>query len=428
MRTLGALMLLAIALALLHHASAGAPLAASATLALGTLVVVAEIAGRLVTRWGWPRASGYLAAGILLGPSAFGLIRQDEAELLRVIGDAGLALFALRAGLALRGRAAATPGLGRYLTASLVVPFAFTAGAVYALRSWFPLTVHQPPGDVLAVALTLGALTAVAAPALTWFTLQDTPDGVSGADLLWLNVTRDFAALPLFAAVLVAARVLASAGALHPSAFWLPLAALGASVLAGALLAWLVSQFGRSLQVPPGAILLGVAFSAAVAAAVGQVEVTLAAIVVGFILARWDDGSADSLRRHFDAHGVALAAAAFGLVGVRFDVSALVDLWPWILLLAAVRAAGLYWGGRWAARKSLVTGVLARRGWLGLISQAGVGVLLAAVARRAFPEWGVSFETLAVALVALQAAVGPICLRWALARRLGPMEGASGAA
>ena len=65
---------------------------------------------------------------------------------------------------------------------------------------------------------------------------------------------------------------------------------------------------------------------------------------------------------------------------------------------------------------------LVRSGWLGLIGQAGVGLLLAAAGRRAFPEWGVSFEGLAVALVALHAVVGPICLRRALARRPALME------
>jgi Kef-type K+ transport system membrane component KefB len=171
-----------------------------------------------------------------------------------------------------------------------------------------------------------------------------------------------------------------------------------------------------------------VAFSAAIAAALGQVEVTLAALVAGLVLARWDDASADALRRHFDARGIVLAAAAFALVGVGWDIAVLARLWPWVLLLAAVRAAGLYWGGRWATRGSLVTEVLAQQGWLSLISQAGVGLLLAAVGRRAFPEWGVSFEALAVALVAVHATVGPICLRWALARRPGPLEGASSAA
>ncbi len=431
MRTLGALLLLALALALLHHAGAGAPLAARATLALGILAVAAELSGRLVALWGWPRVSGFVAIGILLGPQGLGLVHPEEADALGLIADAALALFAFRAGLALRGNPTGPDnGLGRYLSASLVVPFAVTAGVVFVLHPWFPLTIHQPIGDAVMVALAFGALTVVAAPALVWVTLQDTPDEATGSRILWLHVTRDFVAIALFAVVLFVARFLASAGALHPTTFWLPLTALGASLLAGGLLVWLVWRFGAPLGVPPGVLLLGIAFSAAVAGLLGHAETTLTALIAGLGLARWDPATADSLRRHFDTRGLVLAAAAFALVGVVFDVSALSELWPWIILLSFVRAVGLYWGGRWAARgnEGLVTEVLARQGWLGLISQAGVGLLLASVGRRAFPEWGVSFEALAVALVAVHAMVGPICLRWALARRASPMQGASGAA
>jgi hypothetical protein len=63
-----------------------------------------------------------------------------------------------------------------------------------------------------------------------------------------------------------------------------------------------------------------------------------------------------------------------------------------------------------------VSGDLARDAWLGLISQAGLALGLAAVARRAFPEWGVSLAALIVAQIAIHAAVGPVCLRAALVR------------
>jgi Kef-type K+ transport system membrane component KefB len=299
---------------------------------------------------------------------------------------------------------------------------------VYALHFWFPLTVHQPQGDAVAVALALAAVTVVAAPSVTWAALQDTPNGTVGGDLLWLHTIRDFVSIPLFAITIVAAGFLASAGALQPAAFWAPLGSLAVSVVAGGLLALLVSRFGTSLGVPSGAIWLIVAFGAAVAGLAGHAEATLTALIAGLALAWRDAPGADSLRRHFDARGVALAGVAFALVGVGFDLSALGALWPWMLLLVGVRAAGLYWGGRWTAREGLVTDVLASRGWLGLISQAGVGLLLAAAGRRAFPEWGVSFEALVVAVVAVNATIGPLCLRWSLAQRASSLEGVSGAA
>jgi len=434
MRSLVSLLLLGMTLVVLHQLTEGAPLAARATLSLGMLVVLAELSGRLALRWRLPRVSGFVAVGILLGPSWLKAVRPDEADALGFVGDAALALFALRAGLALRvglggGNAGATNiSLGRYLTASLIVPFALTATVVYSVHRWFPLTVHQPPGDALLVALTLGAFTVVAAPALVWATLADAPGGPLGDAVLRLNVLRDFAAVLLFAVVLVLARPLASAGALHPTAFGGPLLGLGASALAGVLLAWFAGGYRRMLGAEPGVFLVGLGFGAAAAGWLGGAEVTLTALVAGLWLARADHDTAELLRGRFDTRGTALAAVAFTVVGARFDVKSLPELWPWLLLLGAVRAAGLYWGGQWAGRGAgaPVTDALARDGWLGLISQAGLGVFLAAAGRRAFPEWGVSFESFAAGLVALHAVVGPICLRQALARRPALTEGAPG--
>ena len=426
MRTLTSLLLLGLALTLLHRVTAAAPLAARAALALGVVVVLAELAGRLAARWRLPRVSGFVFAGIVFGPAWVGLVRADEAEALRLVGDAAIALFALGAGLAMRRAARPMDGVARYLTTSLVVPFALTAAVVYSVHPWFPLTVHQPSRDALAVALVLGALTVSAAPALTWATLADAPGGPLGDTLMRLHVLRDITAVLLFAAILALVQPLASAGAVHPMAFGGPLVALGASVVAGAVLAFLAGWYRRLLGVNPGILLVAVAFGAALAGWLGRAEVSLTALIAGIGLARMDEESAGVLRRHLDVRGVALAAAAFALVGARLDVTSLLALWPWILLLVGLRAVGLYWGGRWAARGMLVTDPLAQSGWLGLISQAGVGVLLAAAGRRAFPEWGVSFEGLAVAVVAVHAVVGPVCMRWALARRPALMQGVSG--
>ena len=426
MRTPVSLLLLGLALALLHRFTAAAPLAARAALALGALVVLAELAGRLAARWRLPRVSGFVSAGIVFGPAWIGLVRADEAEALRLVSDAAIALFAFRAGLAMRGSASPMDGVARYLATSLVVPFALTTAIVYSVHPWFPLTVHQPSRDALAVALLLGALTVAAAPGLAWATLADAPGGPLGDTLLRLHVLRDITAVLLFTAVLALLRPLASAGAVHPMAFAGPLVTLGVSVVAGAILAWLASRYRRLLGLDPGVFLVAIAFGAALIGWLGPAEVTLTALIAGLGLARWDDESAQPLRRHFDARGIALAAVAFALVGTRFDLSGLPGLWPWVLLLVGLRAVGLYWGGQWAARGPLVTDVLAHSGWLGLMSQAGVGVLLAAAGRRAFPEWGVSFEALAVAVVAVHAVVGPICMRWALARRPALMQGVPG--
>src|SRR5207249_2006352 len=49
-------------------------------------------------------------------------------------------------------------------------------------------------------------------------------------------------------------------------------------------------------------------------------------------------------------------------------------------------------------------------------AQGGVALGLAQLARRAFPEWGVSLEALVVAMIGVHEVAGPICFRQALVR------------
>ena len=126
---------------------------------------------------------------------------------------------------------------------------------------------------------------------------------------------------------------------------------------------------------------------------------------------------------------VPLMVAIFGsllvkLMGAGLRVGVLADLWPWALLLAGLRALGIRYGLLWAGRHPNVTRAMARDGWLGLISQAGMALALARFARRAFPEWGVSLEALIVAMIGVHEVAGPICFRRALVRTGDVTEGA----
>jgi hypothetical protein len=59
---------------------------------------------------------------------------------------------------------------------------------------------------------------------------------------------------------------------------------------------------------------------------------------------------------------------------------------------------------------------MGKYGWLGLVSQGGMALTLAAVLRSAFPEWNVSLEALLVAMIGFHEVAGPICFQWALRR------------
>src|SRR5438067_2513382 len=311
MRGLASLFALGLMMALFHRVTAGAALEARATLALGFLLLAAFVGGDLARRARLPRITGYVLVGFAVGPW-LGLVRPDEVDALRFLGDVALAVIALAAGSELplsplRGQLLA---LSRLVGGAIVFPLFVVAAVLLSVSPSFPLTLHR------------------------------------------------HTALFLAAVALVAAEV----------------------------------------------------------ARVAQLETVLVALAAGLYLASRSPVEGERVRHELKRGWPSLYILLFVLAGAGLRLGALAELWPWVLLLVGLRATGLRYGLRWAGRHPSVSPVLAREGWLGLVPQAWSALGLVQVARRAFPEWGVSLETLAVAMIGVHEVVGPICFRRALKR------------
>src|SRR3989442_4151032 len=89
---------LGLMMALFHRLTAGGALEARATLALGFLLLAAQLGGDIARRARLPRITGYLLTGFVVGPAWLGLVRADEVGALRLIADAAVALIAFAAG------------------------------------------------------------------------------------------------------------------------------------------------------------------------------------------------------------------------------------------------------------------------------------------------------------------------------------------
>ena len=106
-----------------------------------------------------------------------------------------------------------------------------------SVTPWLPITMHQPFGDGLAVALVLGTLAAASSPAITMGMLGELDArGPVARALLAVTVAQDVAVMLLFALVLAAAKPLASGGALNVAAGGTALVGLvGSGAVGGAL-------------------------------------------------------------------------------------------------------------------------------------------------------------------------------------------------
>jgi Kef-type K+ transport system membrane component KefB len=419
MRSLASLFALLLMMTLFHHVTAGGPLEGRATLALGFLLLAAHIGGELARRARLPRLTGYLLVGFAVGPAWLGLVRREEVDALSFIEDTAVALIALAAGseLTLDALRQSRVALARLATGAIVFPFVAVTLVVLSVSPWFPLTLHQPFGDAVVVALVLGTLAAASSPTVTMAMMSELDArGPVARALLGITVVQDLAVTVLFALVLVLGRALTSAGALNVAVAGTAMLQLVGSAAVGTLLGFALGRYMSLVRRDTALFLVATAFVAAEVARLTHLETLIIALAAGFYLVNFAPVEGERLRRDLQRGSLPVYVAFFALTGAGARVGVLADLWPWVLLLVGLRLVFLRYGTRWAGRHPSVAPALARHGWLGLVSQAGMALWLAQLARQAFPEWGVSLATLIVAMIGVHEVAGPICFRTALAR------------
>ncbi|HWZ27637.1 MAG TPA: cation:proton antiporter [Gemmatimonadales bacterium] len=417
MRAVVSLIVVAVMMALFHHLTAGGLLEARATLALGFLLIASQLGADIVSRWKLPRLTGYLLTGFVFGPAWLGFVRADEVRVLDFIADAAVALIAFSAGseLVLGELRAQRPRLTRLSLGAIGFPFVAVTGAILILSPWFPLAHHQPLGNVVAIAVVLGTCAAAFSPAATIAIMDETgARGPFARGILNLTVIGDVSLILLLTLVLELARPLAQVGAVDVSAVLAALLGIGASVGAGMILGWVVARYLQAVRRDTALFLVALACVTAELARLLHLEALLIALAAGFYLENFSPVEGERLRAELRRGSRPVYAVFFALAGASIHLDALGEMLPWVVLLVVLRALALRAGFRWAGRSPAVEPQFAEWGWMGAVSQAGIALGLALVARRSFPEWGVSLGALIVTMIGVHEAVGPVLFKRAL--------------
>src|SRR2546427_8327092 len=159
-------------------------------------LLAAIVGGELAQRARLPRLTGYLLIGFAVGPAWLGLVRREEVDALRFIGDCAVALIGLAAGsdLTLDALRQDRVALARLATGAIAFPFLAVSLVLLSVAPWFPVTRHQPIGDAVVVALVLGTIAAAASPALIVAMMNELDArGPVARALLGTSVAQDLA-------------------------------------------------------------------------------------------------------------------------------------------------------------------------------------------------------------------------------------------
>jgi Kef-type K+ transport system membrane component KefB len=381
---------------------------------LGVILLLALLAGHLAKYLKVPEVTGYILAGVLLGPAGIALITHETLESLQVFSEValGLILFAIGSVFELGRFQRIGRRLATLTAVESLLALTFVTGGLLAL------------GQPLIVALLLGVIAMETAAATTLMVMRecnaegpltDTLSGIIALNNIFcltgfLVVTAGFdlyrQAVEGGAALDVIYR------SIYPLV-WQLIGSVALGFVVGVLLAaWSsqVMEHGEMLILLIGAILLAVG-----AAQLLELSPLLATLAVGATMVNLSSES----RRIFDALAQTdppLYAIFFVIAGADLNVGLLPSLGLIGVVYVVGRAAGKLLGTIVASRRVAPEPTVRRYLGYAMLSQAGLAVGLLLAINRRYPELAPIITTVVLGAVTVFELVGPISARYALVR------------
>ncbi|MCC7241229.1 MAG: cation:proton antiporter, partial [Acidobacteria bacterium] len=233
---------------------------------IGLILLLALLAGHLVKVLRVPEVTGYILAGVALGPSLLGWLSQDNLATLGVLSEVALGLILFSVGSVFEF--SLFHRIGRNVLLITLVESSFAAVAVTGGALWF--------GQAWPEALLLGAIATATAPASTLMVIRECDSaGPLTNNLLGIIAVNNLLCITMYG--LVAALIDITVGleglsvfdTIYRSAYWFLWQLIGSAALGylvGLLLAgWAshVPEGGEMLILLAGSILLCVGASRA---------------------------------------------------------------------------------------------------------------------------------------------------------------------
>lgn len=396
------------------------------------LALAARQIGAFATRYRLPLISGYLLAGILVGPYVLDLIHEDAVETLRFVDEVALGFIAISAGseLHLRELQGRLKSIAWVTLALTVATFLTVSIVVFLLASTIPFMRDMTTSVRVAVAILVGAIMIARSPSSAIAIINELrAKGPFTKTAIGVTIVTDVVVIVLFAINSSIADLFVTGTEIGFGFLILLIAELSAAVLLGVGIYFVlrfiinrhISDFFKIL------IMLALGYAVFVFATAVRIESQLLfgfeffleplliLMVGGFMIANY------SGRRQEFIHLLEYAAPVvflvfFTLTGAELQLDVLADVWLVALIIVVVRMGSIFVG-------ALIGGTLAgeprqhnRLAWMVYITQAGVGLGLAKEVGVEFPGWGAGFITLLVGIIVINQLIGPPFFKYAIGR------------
>lgn len=353
---------------------------------------------RLTKKLNLPAVTGYLVAGLLLGPyclgrlgvTGLGFTSMEQVEMYQILTQTALGFIAFTIGNEFRlqqlksmGKKAITIGIVQAVVATIVVDL-----ALIALHFAFPHMISIPS------AITLGAIASATAPAATLMVVrQYKADGPLTRLLLLVVAIDDAVGLLLFSISFGVANALENGSISVMGVVVEPMLEIILSLLLGAVIGLILDRVelffhsrSKRMSISVAFVLLAVSLSM-VEFEIGGVHIgfslLLVCMMVGCVFCNVCDTSEELMNR-VDGWTVPLNILFFVISGAELDLKIVAN--PVTLLIGVIyiiaRSAGKYLGAYGSCKATHCSDAITNHLGITLLPQAGVALGMAITATQ----------------------------------------------
>lgn len=387
-------------------------------LSLGTAILIGLIFNRIVKKLGLPNVTGYLVAGVLIGPSVMQIIPESFIGSMTLLVNVALGFIAFSIGGEFR--ISKIRSIGK----SVIVITFFQALVTTAMVDIGLLLLASILNIKPAVAICLGAIATATAPAATLMIVHQYNAKGRVTDILMPVVALDDAiGLMVFSVSLAIAKLtVASEGVNIFHMLVDPLIEIALSLIVGAIIG-VVLTFGlgffHSRNNRLTSIICAVFLGSSIASLFGLSSLLLC-MAIGAVMANFynDSEKMIDLTEHWTP---AIFLLFFVISGAELDLKIIPTVGLLGIAYLVFRSAGKYFGARWGAAAVHETKEVRRYLGVALLPQAGVAIGMSQIVVEAFnslgmPELGVQIRAVVLCATLVYELVGPLLTKMVLTK------------
>ena len=381
---------------------------------LALMIFAGMFCGRMAKHLRLPNVTGYLVAGLLIGPAVLGLLSEDFLDGISLISDVALGFIAFSIGNEFKLSYFKRVGAAPIVIACMESLFAVLFVVCGLLIS----------GQSLPFSLVLGAIAAATAPAATIMVIkQYRAKGPVTESLLSVVAIDDATALILFSLAVAVAQAVTNSGASLGASLLAPVKEIGGALVVGAVLGFVFllplrffKKQGNRLSLIVGFIFAGLGLAEWLGLSDLLLCMAMGAVIanfspdVGKLMDICDSVTPPIFMLFFVASGADLKLSVLPTVGIIGVI--------YILL----RVAGKIFGAGLGAAVCKCDRTV--RKYLGpcLLPQAGVAIGLSLAAGEVVPEFAPQIRAVILCGTLIYELVGPAITKLSL-KKAGEIQG-----